>query len=204
MKNELTNLNEAKECIKEMKAYIILTYGRWSKEYEELNEIMDYLEDHLEEEIQAKDVAKRIGLNEYTFLRIFSIICGTTFSEYVRNRRLSNAGQEIFLNGGKIVDIAIKYQYNNATAFSRAFERFHGIKPSQVKDNPEKLKLVAKMHFNEDNECKQDIDYKIIERKEIVLYGIYKETTNERIKQDAPEFYIECQNKFGMAPYALI
>ena len=64
--------------------------------YKELNEIMDYLEEHLEEEIQAKDVAKRIGLNEYTFLRIFSIICNTTFSEYIRNRRLSNAGQEIF------------------------------------------------------------------------------------------------------------
>jgi len=54
LKNELTNLNEAKECIKEMKAYIILTYGRWSKEYEELLKI--------ETEVKGYPVTPRLAL----------------------------------------------------------------------------------------------------------------------------------------------
>ena len=89
------------------------------------------------------------GMNEYTFQRLFSLITGCSFADYVRSRRLSNAGQELYLGEEKIVDIAVKYQYNNATSFSRAFEKFHGIKPSEVRKNPEKLKLYTKLHFNE-------------------------------------------------------
>ena len=110
--------------------------------YVELNKIIEYIEDHLEEKIEYKELAKKIGVNEYTFQRIFSLISNISVSEYIRNRRLSNAGQDIYLNNEKVVDIAIKYQYNNATAFSRAFEKFHGIKPSKVKKKSWKVKDV--------------------------------------------------------------
>ena len=52
-----------------------------------------------------------IGVNEYTFQRIFSLIGNVSVSEYIRNRRLSNAGQELYLNNEKIIDVAIRYQY---------------------------------------------------------------------------------------------
>ena len=106
--------------------------------YTKLNEIIEYTEQHLEEKIEYKEISKMIGINEYTFQKIFLIISNISFSEYIRNRRLSNAGQEIFLSKAKIIDTAIKYQYNNATSFSRAFEKFHGIKPSEVRNNPYK------------------------------------------------------------------
>lgn len=101
--------------------------------YVELNKIIEYIENHLEEKIEYKELSKMIGVNEYTFQRIFSLISNVSISEYIRNRRLSNAGQELYLNNEKVIAVAIKYQYNNATAFSRAFEKFHGIKPSEVK-----------------------------------------------------------------------
>ena len=64
-------------------------------------------------------------------------------------RRLSEAGFDIYKSNSKIIDIALKYQYENPTSFSRAFEKFHGIKPSQVKSHPEKLKVYTKIVFNE-------------------------------------------------------
>ena len=64
--------------------------------YVELNKIIEYIEDHLEEKIEYKELAKKIGVNEYTFQRIFSLISNISVSEYIRNRRLSNAGQDIY------------------------------------------------------------------------------------------------------------
>lgn len=171
--------------------------------YVELNKIMEYIEKHLEEKIEVATIAKMLAMNEYTFQRVFAVIANTTFSEYIRHRRLSNAGQEMFLNTEKIVDIAIKYGYNNATAFSRAFERFHGIKPSEVRKNPERLKMYTKLHFNESYEHNKKFDYKIIEKEEITLYGKYVLTDNQKIREDAPDFYEQNSKQYGDAPYAM-
>jgi len=172
--------------------------------YSELNKIIEYVENHLEENIEQKVISRMVGMNEYTFQRIFAVISNVTFTEYIRNRRLSNAGQEIYLEKEKIINIAIKYQYTSPTAFSRAFEKFHGIKPSEVKKNPEKLKMYTKLHFNESYEPNKNIDYKIIEKEEIHLYGTYILTDDKKIKEDAPRFYYENMKKYGEAPYALV
>ena len=56
--------------------------------------------------------------------RIFSLLCDCTISEYTRKRRLSNAGFDVYKNEEKIINIALKYQYDNATSFSRALKNF--------------------------------------------------------------------------------
>lgn len=172
--------------------------------YKELNKIIDYIEEHLEDKISYKDLSKMIGVNEYTFMRIFSLISNVSISEYIRNRRLSIAGQELYLYNEKVIDIAIKYQYNNATAFSRAFEKFHGIKPSEVNRNPEKLKMYTKLHFNEVNKPSKDIEYKIVENDEMVLYGKCKNTNNEKVRIDAPKFFKEVRTQYGEPSYAMV
>lgn len=172
--------------------------------YRELNKVIEYIENNLENKIDYNEISKIIGVNEFTFQRIFSIICNVSISEYIRNRRLSNAGQELYLNNNKIIDLAIKYQYNNATSFSRAFEKFHGIKPSQVRKNPEKLRMYTKLHFNENYDYNKNLEYRIIETEQKILYGKYKITTNTQIKNDAPELYKENEEKFGMPPYGMV
>ena len=103
--------------------------------YKSLNEIVEYIEKHLEEKIEYKALANILGVNEYTMQTIFNLLSNVTLSEYIRKRRLSNAGIDIYKTEAKIIDIAIKYQYENVTSFSRAFEKFHGIKPSEVRKN---------------------------------------------------------------------
>ncbi len=168
--------------------------------YKELNKIIEYIENHLEEKIETKTISKMIGMSEYTFQRIFAVISNISFSEYIRNRRLSNAGQDLFLDKAKIIDVAVKYKYNNPTAFSRAFEKFHGIKPKEAKESPEKLKLFTKLHFNEEYEINKNIEYKIVEKEEMHLYGNYILTDSQNIKQAAPKFLKENTIKYGEPP----
>ena len=172
--------------------------------YKELNNIIEYIETHLEDEINIKEISKSIGMTEYTFQRIFAVLSNISLSEYIRYRRLSNAGQELYYNKDKIMDIAIKYGYNNATSFSRAFEKFHGIKPSEVRKNPERLKMYTKLHFNEQYELNESIEYKIIEKEKMILYGNYINTDNKKIKEEAPKLYKECTSKYGEPIFGMV
>lgn len=172
--------------------------------YTQLNKIVEYIEENLESKIDYSKLANMIGVNEYTFQKIFSLIAGISISEYIRNRRLSNAGQDILLTNNKIIDIALKYQYNNATSFSRAFEKFHGMKPSDARKKVKKVKMYSKLHFNEICDNSSNIEYEIIEMKNLTLYGKQKFTTNDKIRGDAPKFYKEMYKMYGEPKYGMV
>lgn len=177
--------------------------------YKCLNEITRYIDDNLENKIDYEVLAKMMGVNSYTMQRIFSLISGISLSEYIRKRRLSNAGFDLYETDAKVMDIAIKYQYDNATSFSRAFENFHNVKPSQV-NKLSKLKNFPRIIFNEEIKITSELEYIIIEKEELVLYGTGIKTNNENISIEAPRFFkeIELKNKdkcgeikFGMVTY---
>ena len=163
--------------------------------YKSLNEITKYIDDNLEENIEYGTLAKMIGINTYTLQRLFSILTGISLAEYIRKRRLSNAGYDLYQNNEKIIDLAIKYQYENATSFSRAFEKFHGIKPSLV-NKETKLKNFPRIIFNEKVELTDELDYEIINLEKLDLYGLHIDTNNDTIGVDAPRFFQETTKKF--------
>lgn len=174
--------------------------------YKSLNEITKYIDDNLEEKIDYEVLAKIIGVNSYTMQRIFSLIAGISISEYIRKRRLSNAGYDLYESNLKIIDIAVKYQYDNATSFSRAFENFHNIKPSQV-NKLSKLKNFPRIIFNEEIKTTNELEYEIIEKEELVLYGAGIKTNNENISIDAPRFFEEMEinnNKYGKIKFGMV
>ena len=156
--------------------------------YKRLNEITNYIDDNLEEKISYDTLAKMLGVNVYTLQRLFSMIAGISLSEYIRKRRLSNAGYDLYKENMKVIDIALKYQYDNPTSFSRAFEKFHGIKPSLVSKDM-KLKNFPKIIFNEDINISTELDYEVVELDEFDLYGVSISTDNKRIGIDAPKFF---------------
>lgn len=164
--------------------------------YRCLNDITTYIDNNLEEKINYNTLAKMMGVNTYTMQRIFSLITGVSLSEYIRKRRLSNAAFDLYNTKTKIIDIAIKYQYDNATSFSRAFEKFHGIKPSQIRKDISKLKNFPKMVFNEAYQAKESMEYSIIEKNEIILYGIGIDVDNKSIGKKAPKLFEDTEKKY--------
>lgn len=173
-----------------------------------LNEAIEYIEENLENKIDYQEIAKIFCTNEYTMKRIFSLITNISLAEYIRNRRLSNAGYDLYKGNEKIIDIALKYQYESSTAFSRAFEKFHGLKPSSVKNAPEKLKVYPKFYFNEVVNENSNMEYSIAELDEMVLYGKGIKTNNYSISKDAPNFFAEMRkiyyDDYGLFDYGMI
>ena len=98
-----------------------------------LQKAIDYVEEHITEKIDYEKVAKEACSSAFHFQRIFGIMCGITLGDYIRMRRLTLAAQEIMNTDKKIIDIALDYGYDSPESFTRAFSKFHGVTPTEVR-----------------------------------------------------------------------
>lgn len=100
---------------------------------EALKKAINYIEEHLLEELTVEEVAREVYLSPFYFQKGFKMITGYTVGEYVRNRRLYLAALELSGDGVKVIDVAYKYGYDTPESFTKAFTRFHGMSPMQLK-----------------------------------------------------------------------
>ena len=109
-----------------------------------MNRTLEYVESHICD--FDPNVISRIMACPYSvFLRTFAPITGISFSEYVRRRRLSCAAHELCNSPERIIDIALKYGYASADAFSAAFKKKHGISPSKARNGSAELSFYPKI-----------------------------------------------------------
>ena len=114
---------------------------------ESIEEAIGYIDSHLKDEFSIEDVASHVYMSSGYFQKAFSMLCGFTVSEYIRNRRLAESGMELLSSGEKIIDIALKYGYNSHDSFTKAFSRFHGATPSAVRRGGCTLKAFAPLRL---------------------------------------------------------
>jgi len=96
-----------------------------------LSAAINFIENNLTQEISTGEIARHAGASGSHFQLIFNVVMGMTVGEYIRNRRLSLAAQDL-LHGNRIIDTAMLYQYDTQESFSKAFTRFHGVPPSKL------------------------------------------------------------------------
>ena len=56
---------------------------------------VQYIEDHITEDISAENVAKAVRVSPFYFQKGFAMLCGFSVAEYIRNRRLALAGNDL-------------------------------------------------------------------------------------------------------------
>ena len=100
----------------------------------QFNRTMEYLESKLDAEVDLQQFQQLSGYSYALFSRLFSILADMTLAEYLRNRRLSEAVTDLRESSEKVIDIAVKYGYESADAFSAAFKKFHDATPSEVRN----------------------------------------------------------------------
>lgn len=136
-----------------------------------MQKAIDYMEDHLTETIDYDVVAAQSYSSSYHFQRVFSILCGFTVGEYIRNRRLTLAGAELAVGDAKVIDVALKYGYESPDSFAKAFQKFHGLLPSQARSNGSNLKSFSRLVLKFSLEGGSMMDYRIEEKDEMILTG---------------------------------
>ena len=105
-----------------------------SEQLQAIHTALQYIEDHLHDEIAVADIAAATGYSLYHFIRTFNQAVHHTPYDYLMRRRLSEAACALLDSDDRIIDIALDYQFNNHETFSRAFKRMFDTQPSQWRE----------------------------------------------------------------------
>lgn len=139
---------------------------------ERLNKAINYLEEHIREDIDLEQTAKIACCSTYHFQRMFTYMAGIPLSEYIRRRRMSLAAADLQRSDAKIVDIALKYGYTSPTAFNRAFQSVHKITPSAAKKAGTSIKSYPPISFKIMIKGVEEMNYRIEEKEAFRIVGI--------------------------------
>lgn len=153
----------------------------------ELNQVINYIEKNLTAGITLEEISEYAGVSDYHFRKIFYCLSGLTLSEYIKNRKLSEANKDL-LNNERVTDVAFKYGYESMDGFTRAFKSWSGFLPSEVAKTGVS-KSFPKLSFYIDVKGGESMDYKIVEMPSFKFAGVSKrvpmqsEGVNNAIKE---------------------
>ncbi len=155
---------------------------------ERLNQSVNYIEEHLTEEMDYEQLGRIACCSSYHYQRMFTYMAGITLAEYIRRRKMSLAAVDLQRGKERIIDIAEKYGYHSPTAFNRAFQSFHGIAPSAVKSEGVSVRSFSPITFRIAVKGAEEMDYRIETKEAFRIIGV-----------SAP-LDIEIENNFMVVP----
>jgi AraC family transcriptional regulator len=135
-----------------------------------LNRLVEYVEDHLTEEIDIAALSASLGTTEYHLRRMFSSLAGMPLSEYIRRRRMTVAAADV-LGDRELLETAVRFGYGSTEAFGRAFRAVHGASPGDVRRDGGPLLTQQQLRFRLTVEGNTTMDARIADRPSFRLVG---------------------------------
>ena len=120
--------------------------------------VIDYIEEHLKEELDNKTLSQILGYSEYHFIRVFRKYVSLTPADYIRKRRISEIIRCIGEKKRPISDIAFEYGFNSKENFTRAFKNEHNILPTEWKTADCSLRLFMPFSFESSQSEANSVD----------------------------------------------
>lgn len=168
--------------------------------YFRIQQSLDYIEDHLQDELRIEEIAAQAHFSPFHFQRLFMAVSGYTVREYIRKRRLSEAAKLLVETGESVLQISISCQYQSQEAFTRAFQSFTGMTPGKYRRTGEFAPIQDKINFiSLQKQFKGDVSMMDnpailhIEEKRIIGWEYKTSLNGDGHYHDIPGFY----NDFG-------
>lgn len=135
-----------------------------------LNRVVEYVDQHLDDDLDVGELARSLGTTEYHVRRMFSALAGIPLSEYVRRRRMTVAAADL-REDLDLLDVAVRYGYGSTEAFNRAFRSVHGVSPATVRRDGGPLRTQPQLRFRLTVEGSSPMDTRITDRPAFRLIG---------------------------------
>lgn len=158
-----------------------------------MNRAMDYIEEHLEGDMDYDAVARVACCPAGLFQRIFAVLADLPLSEYIRRRRLTQAAIDLTMTKEKVIDVALKYGYDSPDSFAVAFKRLHGISPTAAREHSAALKAYPKLVFSLILKGDTEMNYRIEQKPAFQAAGMAGVFTNGggENNKSIPQFWQE-------------
>ena len=89
----------------------------------QLQQVLDYIDNHLESNIKLADLARLLEMSQFHFSRLFKRSLGTTPHQYLSQQRVERAKQLLKKTDRLIVDIAFECGFNSHSHLSKQFRQ---------------------------------------------------------------------------------
>lgn len=102
-----------------------------------INQSIDYILQHLDDDISVDDVANHFYFSKFYFCRSFKAVTGESVYEFMKRLKLDQSAVEIKLEKTKpITNIGMNYGYSSSN-YSTAFQKHHNISPTEFRKSVE-------------------------------------------------------------------
>lgn len=96
---------------------------------------LEYIEEHIKDDLKTQDIAKACHCSKSTLEKLFQCVNGISVHNYIVRRRMMLAAKRISTNAGEsILDIAVDCGYGSHEAFARAFKEVWNCTPSAFRE----------------------------------------------------------------------
>jgi len=119
-------------------AELLVSYGEKPAEARTrlgMEQARRYVDEHLDEPIRLKDMARRFGMSSSTFLRRFQKTVGRTFGKYLVERRIEEAKRLLATTALSMEQVAQTCGFNSASYFIQAFRRTLRTTPGRYREH---------------------------------------------------------------------
>lgn len=153
-----------------------------------VQEVIDYIEDNIDNPMDAKSIADHVALSVSYIKKIFKSITGLSLIDYARARKLNHCLDLVANSDQTIVDIALKNGYEYEQSFSRAFKKRFRISPKHYRQDSIAIELIPKL----------DLSF-IVELKDaMIVRPIFKRLPSFKIA--GPLHRVSVEEKFQYKP----
>jgi AraC family transcriptional regulator len=161
-------------------------------------ETIEYIENHLFEEVSLDQLAKQFNYSKFHYARLFKAIIGENIGDYQMKRRLTVAAVCLLEESNSILDIAMRCGYNWQESFTRMFKAYFGVTPKIYRDRKiPYLNLYKYALTQEDIEMmmsyKMPTEYQIIHKDAFEITGLLYHGDNK--KHDVAHIFNQAAQK---------
>lgn len=135
---------------------------------------IDYVEDHLNENVDLDILSNVVGYSKYHLHRMFTFIVGIPVQQYIRRRKLTEAAKQLIFSDIDIIDIAFASGYEFQQAFTLAFKEMYKMSPGKFRKKKSFTPIQLKINFTDnfkENKGDRIMDIKVVKNKDVNLVG---------------------------------
>lgn len=151
---------------------------------EAVNQAIDYILQHIEEEISLETVAGQCHLSKYYFCRVFKAQTGEGVYEFIRRVRLEQSAFRLKTERERsITAISADYGYSSSN-YSSAFKLHYHMTPVFFRENSRK-KTMEHPFFHQESWQPES----------------FEECSRKMVFKDLPDYYVVYERRFGSYEY---